>query len=244
MAILLCVTVSSRTEPLPRAFFPGEKLTFELRWELIPAGKAVLEVMPFDTADGVQRYHFVLTAKSNSFVDFFYKVRDRIDAYADIDMTHSLRYLKKQHEGSHKRDEVVEFDWQQMTTRYSNFGKFEKSAVLSPGTFDPLSAFYFTRILDLVENTVITRPVTDGKKVVIGRAKIIRRETLELKAGTFDTLLIEPEIKKIGGVFKESKNARIHVWVTADSRHIPLLVKSRVVVGRFIGELISIEPAR
>ncbi len=53
------------------------------------------------------------------------------------------------------------------------------------------------------------------------------------------------ELKHIGGVFEKSKNAEIKVWVTADTRRIPVKIKSKVVVGSFIGELISdagIEP--
>ena len=41
------------------------------------------------------------------------------------------------------------------------------------------------------------------------------------------------------GVFKKSKDASIQIWVTADENRIPLRLKSKVVVGNFIGELIS-----
>ena len=222
-------------------FSPGERLTFELRWELIPAGRAVLEVYPMSVVGNKKAFHFVLTARSNAFVDIFYKVRDRIDAYVDAIVSHSLHYTKKQREGSHKRDEVVKFDWQEKKAYYTNFGKTEKPVALLPGTFDPLSAFYYIRRLNFTENTRIEQPVTDGKKVVIGKAHIVRREALSVKGKTYDTFLIEPEIKDIGGVFKESKDAKIHVWVTADARHLPVRVKSKVVVGSFIGDLVSIE---
>jgi hypothetical protein len=60
-----------------------------------------------------------------------------------------------------------------------------------------------------------------------------------VKSGTYDTYLIEPEIKHIGGVFEKSKNAKIKLWVTADKRKIPVKIKSKVVVGSFVGELVS-----
>ena len=44
-----------------------------------------------------------------------------------------------------------------------------------------------------------------------------------------------------GGVFKESKNPQLLVWVTADERRIPVQIKSKVKVGYFIGELIAME---
>ena len=75
-------------------FVEGERLTFRLRWALVPAGEAVMEVMPMTTVNGTPAYHFRLTATSNSFVDMFYKVRDRIDAYTNVSMTHALLYQK------------------------------------------------------------------------------------------------------------------------------------------------------
>jgi len=220
-------------------FYPGEKLTFLLKWTIIPAGEGVLEVLPMETIDGVKAYHFSLTAKSNAFIDTFYKVRDKIDAYANSEMTHSLLYKKKQREGKTHRDIVVNFDWLNNKTQYTNFKDKRPPIDLRPGSFDPLSAFYFVRLFDFQEKSKIERPVTDGKKCVIGKLSVIKRETLKLKSGTYDTYLIEPELKHIGGVFEKSKNAKIQLWVTADKRRIPVKIKSKVVVGSFVGELVS-----
>jgi len=118
-------------------FRPGEKLTFVLKWEFVPAGEAVLEVRPIQMINGAEAFHFVMTAKSNSFVDVFYKVRDRIDAYTNLNVTHSVFYKKKQREGSHKRDVIVKFDWKEKKAHYSNFGKENKTISLLPGSFDP-----------------------------------------------------------------------------------------------------------
>ena len=220
-------------------FYPGEKLTFLLKWTIIPAGESVLEVLPMETIDGVKAYHFLLTAKSNAFIDTFYKVRDRIDAFANTEMTHTLLYKKKQHEGKTQRDIVVNFDWQNNKAQHTNFKDKRPPIDILSGSFDPLSAFYFVRLFDFQEKSKIERPVTDGKKCVIGKLSVIKRETLELKSGTYDTYLIEPELKHIGGVFEKSKNAKIQLWVTADKRRIPVKIKSKVVVGSFVGELVS-----
>ena len=220
-------------------FKPGERLTFELRWGFIKAGKAVLEVRPIETVNGIQAYHFVLTAKTNSFLDKIYKVRNRIDAFADTHMTKTVLFKQKQREGRRKKDIVVEFDWRNQKAQYSNYGKKRDPIDLMPGSFDPLSAFYYTRLLDYKENDKVSRPVTDGKKNILGVAKVIRRETIKLPCGTFDTFMIEPDLRHVGGVFRKSKNAKIHVWVTADEKRIPVMAKSKVIVGSFVGELVS-----
>ena len=228
-------------EKKPPAFVPGEKLTFELRWGIIPAGTAVLEVLPIETINGRDAYHFTMTVTSNSFVDKFYKVRDRIDAYTDIAVTRSLGYKKHQREGRSKRDIVVEFNWDLNQAQYSNFGKPLDPIEIMPGTFDPFSIFYFTRITDWDKNNSMEQPVTDGKKMIIGKSRLISRKKISVPAGEFDALLFEPNIEKIGGVFEKSKNAKIEIWVTDDHRRIPLRLKSKVAVGSFVGELVSME---
>jgi len=70
---------------------------------------------------------------------------------------------------------------------------------------------------------------------------VVRRERLKLSSGTYDTYLLEPELKDIGGVFKKSKDAKLQVWITADERKIPVKVKSKVAFGSFVGELVSAE---
>jgi Protein of unknown function (DUF3108) len=220
-------------------FQPGEKLTFQLRWTIVPAGESTLEVLPMETVNGIKAYHFLLTAESNAFVDLFYKVRDRIDAFVSADMTHSILYKKKQREGKSHRDIVVNFDWQDKKAQYTNFKEKLPPINILPGSFDPLSAFYFIRLVDFKGRSTIERPITDGKECIIGRLSIIKRETVHLKSGTYDTYLIEPELKHVGGVFEKSKNAKIQLWVTADKRKIPVKIESKVVVGSFVGELVS-----
>ncbi|MBW2193775.1 MAG: DUF3108 domain-containing protein, partial [Deltaproteobacteria bacterium] len=81
--------------------------------------------------------------------------------------------------------------------------------------------------------------ITDGKKCVVGIARVIKKEKIKVPGGTYNTYVLEPELEHIGGVFEKSKNAKIRLWVTADERRILVKVKSKVVVGSFTGELIS-----
>jgi hypothetical protein len=220
-------------------FRAGERLTFVLKWTVIPAGQAILEVLPREQVAGRQANHFVLKARSNAFVDAFYMVRDRIDAWSDVGMHQSLLYRKNQHEGGTRRDITVAFDWEAMTAQYSNRGEARKPIPITGDTFDPLSAFYFFRCLDLTVGGRVRRSVTDGKQHQLGIADVIRRETVSVPAGTFDTFLVEPDLAHVGGVFEKSPDAKIQVWVSADDRRLPVKLKSKVIVGSFSGELVS-----
>jgi hypothetical protein len=221
------------------AFQPGERLTFILKWTVIPAGEAVLEVLPLEHMAGRDAYHFVLTARSNAFVDAFYMVRDRVDAWSDTEMHQSLLYRKKQHEGKTQRDIIVSFDWEDNSVQYVNKGHAREPIAISAGTFDPLAIFYWSRSEHLAVGGQLRRPVTDGKKHVLGIANVVRRETVRVPAGKFDTFLIEPDLRHVGGVFEKSPDARLQLWVTADHRRLPVKLKSKVIVGSFTGELVD-----
>ena len=221
-------------------FHAGEKLILQVRWGFIPAGEAVLEILPVETLNEVKSCHFVMISKTYPFIDLFYKVRDRIDSYVDLGMTHSILY-KEQKSGRSKKDVVVDFNWDKREAVYSKNGTKRRLISILPGSFDPLSVFYAFRIHELTEGLVIKAPVTDGKKCVMGTARVIKREKIGVAGRIYDTYLVEPDLEHIGGVFEKSKKAKLQIWVTADKRRIPVRIKSRILVGSFVGELISAE---
>jgi hypothetical protein len=225
-------------EPKSLPFLPGEQLKFKVHWTIIPAGEVMIEVLPMETMGGVNCHHFTLMARTYEPVDIFYRIRDRIDAYTDSEMTRSILYRKRQ-EGGTRRDIAVQFDWAKGETRYSNFEEKRDPVPLLPGSFDPLSIFYAFRAYGLTEGKDIFVPVTDGKRCVQARTKVIRREKVEVACGTYETFLVEPEMKDVGGVFEKTPKANLLIWVTADENRIPVKIKSGVKVGSFVAELIS-----
>ena len=230
------------SQPAINAFAPGERLHYRLKWSIIPAGEAILEVLPIEEIkSGEKVYHFRLTVTSNSFVDVFYKVRDCIDGYTDLALSRSVRYSKKQEEGNTHRNVVVAFDWPAGIMTYQDEEKFRVKKLV-PGSFDPLSIVYYARSLSLSKNQVIERFVTDGNKTITARAKVVKKEKIKIDGVQYDTYLLEPEIEHIGGVFEKDPNAKIRLWLTSDHRHIPVKIASRVAVGSFIGELQSAHP--
>jgi hypothetical protein len=226
------------TQDLP--FHTGEKITLQVTWAFIIAGEATIELLPSANINGEDSYHFLFTASTSKFADVFYKVRDRIESYTDLNMTHSLLYTES-NQGKSPKDTAINFDWKKQEAQYSRTGESEKRAPISimPGTFDQLSVFYAFRLYNLEENNEITIPATDGKKMLLGKLNVIKREMITVNGISYDTFLVEPELGQLGGVFEKSKDAKLQIWVTADSRRIPVRIKSKVTVGSFIAELKS-----
>jgi hypothetical protein len=63
---------------------------------------------------------------------------------------------------------------------------------------------------------------------------VLERETISVPAGKFDCLVLEPLLTATG-IFKHEGS--IKVWVTDDRLHMPVLMKSKVLVGSIHAEL-------
>ncbi|TIH16506.1 DUF3108 domain-containing protein [Marinifilum sp. JC120] len=221
-------------------FRPGEKIEYNLYWTVIHAGYAELTT---SKGNGTSGPIFNATARTNDFVDMFYKVRNRIDSITTPEMDSALYYFKKQREGDYHRDITLRFDWNTFSvTRYGSDGTFRQKLPIYPGGFDPLSILFSFRTHPLEQGYEFFCPITDGKKSVIGRAMVTGREIIKVGGKEYDTFVVEPELKDLGGVFKKSPDATLKIWFTTDELCIPVKVKSEVSVGHFSIELAKYTP--
>ena len=222
-------------------FGPGEKFTFEIYWTVIYAGQATLEVMPDTEIKGVLARHFHAEARTSEFIDTFYKVRDRIDSWTDMDVDRTLKFVQEQREGDYEKDTILDMDWPAMRLDLYGIQGFKNSLDLPGDVLDSLGVLFHFRTHYLFQDRVIGGLVTDGKKIVNGSGVVIRREKVDTPFGELDCFKVEPDTKDIGGVFKKSDNASIEMWFTADERRIPVKIQSEVSVGHFTLELIDVQ---
>ena len=216
-----------------KAFQVGEKLTFSIGYEFIPAGKSVLFVESIDTVDGRSAYHITSRTRSHRFFDPFYKVRDEIETYMDSNTFQSIRFRKKLREGGYSYDYSAEFDTDSLKA-VSVSPKGKRIVDIPEFTLDILSAMYYMRTLPIEVGKTWTVTVLDNDKLYPLDLVVERRERVSTKAGTFDCLVVEPKLKS-GGLFKHE--GRITVWVTDDHRKIPVLMKSKAMIGSIVVEL-------
>lgn len=202
----------------------GEYFQFSIDWNGLNGGNSLMQVQNLTRVDGRRAYRIVMKAESNSFVSKFYKVRDRAESFVDAESLYSRRFVKRLREGGYEKDIDVRFDQEGHKARYSDGETFD----VAPGVHDVLSAFYYVRTVPLPTGATISIPTHDNKKSYEMVVKVHRREKVEVPAGKFDCVVVEP-ILKSEGVFK-SKGS-IHVWLTDDERRIPVLVKSKIPIG-------------
>jgi len=221
-------------------FSIGEEIQYNVRWEMVRAGKAKFKVLPYTKINGQKAYHFILDVKSNRYIDMFYKIRDRLEGFTDSNFAQSLLYKKTQ-SGKDKKEVKVLFDWEKNTATYPNFGGKRDPIKVPLKTVDPLSAFYKMRTIDFETGQSITFPVTDGKKHFMQEGRVIKKEKITLSSGTFDTYVLVPQVNHFSGVFKKSENPTVKVWITADDKKIPVRIKVKVFIGSIICDLVSMK---
>jgi len=223
-------------EAVGTPFGPGESLRFSIEYGVIKAGTAWLEVAPMETWHGRSCYHLVSRAESNDFMSSIYKVRDRIDSLIDAEGLYSYRYKKRIREGTYKKDYDVAYDPAAGKARYANGRLYDTS----PWPKDGLAAFYFVRHLPLEvgKDVVIAHHSDESSNDII--VKVYRKERIEVPAGQFDCIVIEP-VMAAGSIFKNS--GKLTIWVTDDARRIPVLMKSKIPVGSIDAVLQEIKPS-
>lgn len=205
-------------------FRPGESLRFSVQYGFIKAGSAWLEVPEVSTWNGKPVYRLVARAESNGFFDKMYKVRNRIESFWDKDSLFSWRYFEDRHEGHFKANDTLWFDPGIREVRYKNGQTYP----IPPHVQDALSAFYYTRFQALPLGGAVTFDYHASRKSAPMEVRVLGRQTVKTPAGKFNCVVIEP-LLKAGGIFKNK--GRLVIWLTDDDRRMPVLMKSKVLIG-------------
>ncbi len=216
--------------PAPVPFGVGEHLEFSVNYNVLNAGTATLSVAAVEQIDGHDCYRLVSTARSNSIVSTFFKVRDRVESFMDVGGLFSRKFEKHLREGSYEKDEIVHMDHCAGLAYYAD----GDTAEIMRWTQDALSSLYYVRTLDLEVGGLVAFPNHSGKKNYPLRVRVLGRERLKTRAGRFDCLVVEPRLKS-EGIFKHE--GRLTVWLTDDEMRMPVRMKTQIKIGSITADL-------
>ncbi len=211
------------------AFGVNERFSFDINYGFINAGNATMEVARLIEYSGRPCYQILTRAYSNSFFSNFFQVADSVESIIDALGIFSWRFEKKLREGNYRSDRQYSFD------QRNNLAYFGKDTIeVSPYIQDALSVLYYIRTRDLeVGKSVFVENFTDGKTYSL-EVKVLKKERISVAAGTFDCVVVEPLLQSVG-VFKHE--GQLTVWLTDDRLKMPVLMKSKVIVGSISAEL-------
>lgn len=211
------------------SFGAGESLTYSIGWEKVTAGYGTMTVgEPVDTF-GRLCYPIVSTVRSTPFVSTFFKVDDRVETIMDVRELFPLYFEKRLQEGSFRSARRIRFD------PGTGLGLTPTDTFPVPRyVLDDLSLLYHVRSMELVPGRDVELDIYSGKKLYHLTVKIIKKERIKVEAGVFNTIVVEP-LLQAAGLFKSE--GKVTVWLTDDRLHLPVLMKSKVVVGSIVAEL-------
>jgi hypothetical protein len=201
---------------LTERFPVGETLLYDARFGLLTLGTGLMHVAGIDTVQGVPTLHVVFVLRGGS---FFYRLNDRIDSWFGLDDFASRRFVQDFEEGSSER--YTAYDIFPDSGYYREEGVDTVAATVA-NPLDDAAFFYFVRTVELEEGERYEferyfRP--DRNPVVI---EVLGRDTLDLPAGRFPTIVVRPTIKG-RGILAEAKEPRM--WLSDDERRIMVQLK-------------------
>ena len=218
----LCPPIHAQAAPDSSAtildrFAVGETLVYDARFGFLDLGDGLMHVVGIDTIRGVPSLHVVFRLRGGS---FFYRLDDRMDSWIGLEDFASRRFIQDFREGkSEPRYTHYEI--------YPDSGFYTESGVdsirpTSDAPLDDAAFFYFVRTVELgdgerYEFNNYFRP--DRNPVVL---EVLERDTLDLPAGRFPTIVVQPTIQG-RGILEEAKEPRM--WLTDDDRRIMVQLK-------------------
>ncbi len=230
----LCADV--QTPPLtPRnlAFKPGEKLTYDVSWSnIVTAGTAVMEVKPETTAEGRDVLRFIVSSRTVGLVAKFYTLGDTVQSVFDPQIMQSLSYSLNASHGKRKKHLELVFNHAQRTVVSRLNEESPETLAIPDQVQDTLSALYYLRTReDLATGKTVTFEVFESGKSWRVEVHTLGREKVKTAAGEFNTI-------KVGaskGLFMNE--GEVFIWLTDDSRKVPVLIQSTLSFGSLMFSL-------
>ena len=262
LLLFIVLTVSTLPQMMAaeiKAFGVGEKLYYRMHWKNITGAYAMVEVKERKTTDGRDSFHFQAKMTSNNtLVDSFFKIRDKIDCWWDIERRQPLRSHFNIHEGYYFRKLKVRYDFPTKKAHYdlkefkgntSERGvrnkdakwEQEKGSYDIPADFqDVVSSFFLMRSYEKngTPGQKFSLKVFTDKKMNVLDMTILKRETVKVASGTYKAIKVQPYIA--GNKFFESYG-KVYIWVSDDQYRYPVKIAAVIpYVGTISGELVKV----
>lgn len=202
-------------------FSNTERLEYQVKYGFLGVGSAALEVLGLDAVRGTPAVHVTFTVKGGIRV---YRVNDRYESWFDPMTFSTLRAVQNIDEGSYDRERNFEFFPERKAFKEND--KPEAPTVADP--LDEASFLFFLRSipLEVGQTYEFTRYFRAEKNPV--RVVVVRKESVKVPAGQFNTIVVRPVIKT-SGIFGEG--GRAEVWFTDDSTRTLVQLKSQLKFG-------------
>lgn len=228
--------------------FPvGERALYDVTLGRMKVGRGELQVEAIDTVAAEPAYRLSFELEGGA---LFYRIDDRTVSWVAPDPIRSLRFEQRLHQGSYRRHRrytmnhrTGTYAWEEWDEEHGGFRPVpgKEALPMPPAALDEIAYLYLARLVPLEEGRTYRfhryfEP--ESNPVVL---QILRRETVRVPAGRFQTVVVRPVIRT-GGIF--GQGGRAEVYITDDERRLIVLLRTRTKVGPLNMYLKEYQPGR
>jgi hypothetical protein len=211
----------------PYAFAPGEQLEFTLDAMGAEAGKLKMQVLP--AQDG--QWPVEATTSTNSFFSKVRKVIGTGTSYLDPRTLRPTRYVEDSTENDIHRTADVLFTPKDRSVGIAyriNNAPGHKTYHYAHDGLDTVGAIYAMRTLPMKEGMPLCFDAYGIRRLWRVWGKVEGKEHISLPLGEFDAWHLSGYAARVedGGQRRE-----IHIWISADSRRLPLVAVGAIDLG-------------
>jgi Protein of unknown function (DUF3108) len=234
---------------------PGDRYLYRASWNGIPVARAELVIAPEQGAGGAA-VRLTGKARTNEFLDLFWRMRDRFDAVVATDPPAPGSFYLVQDENRRRRETWIERD----QTRARLLGTLERrgkeprraTVELHQRLHDPASVAYLIRTLPAGVTEPHTYEVFEGWKIYEMTVTPAGEETITALGRAWRARRLDLGLELVPRDDRPGKNRppkvqRAAVWVSADAERVLLRMQAPTfwgtvsidIVGRATVDLIA-----
>ena len=219
----------------PNPLQVGEKLTYNISWKKLPAGKRTDWIVKEEVVNGINVYRIQSEMKTRALFRF-YSFQNQQETYLNPKTLSPVRFQNRVKDRKYRGAVKIEFregkaEYEKTSRPKPQLPQKRETKVLEipAGTQDELSTIYFLRSKQLAVGETYFFPLLVRGKVHKGTLTVERRERVKNKAlGVVKTL-----------VLRTSEGDRF--WITDDARRLPVKIEAESKMGTIKATLTDVE---
>lgn len=230
--------------PLVDPFHVGEKVVHSVHYFGVNAGRMVLEVKPYAQVNGKKNYHFHIGISTSKWYSGIYSVDDKVTVLMDFETLVPSIFQLHVRESAQLREARMLFEgnqatyWERKVTDKNGEEEKRLNWEIEEYSQSVFSAAFYMRFFDWPLGVENAFRVADDNENLIFRGKAIRKEKLKTDVGTFNAVVVQPQIE-LKGKFKQVGD--IFVWLSDDDRKFILKIESKIKIGTLVSELVELK---
>jgi Protein of unknown function (DUF3108) len=246
------VNVAAPPPPGPIPFRVGETATYAVQWVTGPldlqAGTITLSVVDPTAADaGVSEaqpsWVFEANAETAPWVSRFFEARDRFRTSASADLV-PLMHQRFLREGRRVVDRAYAYDHEGRHVRSADSASSARDGAamalpLAGHARDSLTALWYIRSLPLAAGATFQIPINEAGRNMTATITVGAAESVDAAGGPLAAFRVEP---RVSTRVQRRQGIDATIWISADSRRVPLAADITAGFGRVRLKLVDYRP--